>query len=172
MLNLSNKFKFFSKSYDKQGFIENIANMVSEFFQYSITLKNIKECLNLMEENSIIYNKTYDICLIYENYINYIKEEYISTDEMLDILADKIDDSLIVDNSEIWIDGFNSFTPQEYKIIAKLFKKAYRVNIALCIDQNKIQYPSIQIYDPYYKTKSSINTLNKIAGIEKIKIYL
>ncbi len=170
MLNLSNKFKFFSKSYDKQGFIENIANMVSEFFQYSITLKNIKECLNLMEENSIIYNKTYDICLIYENYINYIKEEYISTDEILDILADKIDDSLIVDNSEIWIDGFNSFTPQEYKIIAKLFKKAYRVNIALCIDQNKIQYPSIQIYDPYYKTKSSINTLNKIAGIEKIKI--
>ena len=35
----------------------------------------------------------------------------------------KIADSTLYDDAEIWIDGFISFTPQEYKIIGELLKR-------------------------------------------------
>ncbi|MDP4178499.1 MAG: helicase-exonuclease AddAB subunit AddB, partial [Bacillota bacterium] len=46
----------------------------------------------------------------------------------------KIDKSEMIKNSEIWIDEFSSFTPQQYKIIEKLMKNALKVNITLCSD--------------------------------------
>ena len=40
----------------------------------------------------------------------------------------------LYNGAEIWIDGFAGFTPQEYKVIRQLLKKAERVNISLCTD--------------------------------------
>ena len=45
------------------------------------------------------------------------------SDDDLTLLAEKLDISTQFDRAEIWIDEFSGFTPQQYCIIEKLYKR-------------------------------------------------
>jgi len=167
---LNNKFLYFKNSSDKQGFIDNLNQTISEFFQYSVTLEKLDNAIEKYKDKENLCFKLKDLRLIYSSYINYIENEYISTDETLDILAEKIEQSSFIDNCEIWIDGFTGFTPQEYNVINKLFKKVKNITVALSINDNKIQYKNLSIYDAFFEQKNTINKLTSIAVQNNVAI--
>lgn len=156
---------------NQKGFIDNVANIITEFKNYNIT----PESLNVVFENSSdkhLQNKVRDIKLIYETFQDTLHKRYIDQDDDLTILYDKIDESQYLKNCEIWIDEFSSFTPQQYNIIKKLLKLSKRVNITLCLDVEK---QSGINQDVFITTKNTENKLIKIAmenniGIDKPKI--
>ncbi len=159
---LGDKLVFFGRSIDKQGFIDELCDTIGELMHYSITPAMIMTAIESMEEGNLKM-KLSDILLIYESYTEYLEKDYISKDDMLDILAEYIAESGIC-NDEIWIDGFMGFTPQEYKVIEKLLQCAKRVNITLDINSSRISYSDIDPFDPFYKTKHTVNRLTRLAG--------
>lgn len=167
---LSDELVFYNTSIDKQGFLENLSHTITEFFQYGITLEVLYDMIMKLKNNQSLFSKSTDLYLIYKNYLEYIQKEYISTDETLDILAQKINDSEFLNNSEIWIDSFSGFTPQEYKVLGQLAKKSKRINIALSLNSNKIDYEKINPFDPYFETKNTIKKLNEISEENKFII--
>ena len=159
----SKNLSYFKKSIDKDGFLENISKSITEFFTYNITVSELEKKLESLKEKPNLYEKMKDLIFIYKEYLSYLKEEYISSDETLDILSEKIKDSNLIRNSEIWIDEFNGFTPQEFKVLKELFKYAGQVNITFCLDSKKLEYKTLNDYDPFYETKKTINKLNSSA---------
>ena len=118
VLELKDKLEFYKNSAEKQGFVDNIESTITELMQYSISPENLSELiLNL--KNSNLKEKLKDIQIIFSKYKDYLYSKYISGDGLLDILPELIPYS-IVKGSEIWIDGFKSFTPQENKVIEAL----------------------------------------------------
>ena len=98
--------------------------------------------------------------MIYKEYVSYLEKEYISSDETLDLLSEKIKESEFIKNSEIWIDEFSGFTPQEFKVLKELFKYAHQINITFCLNTKRLVNKSLNQFDPFFETKNTLNKLN------------
>jgi len=122
---------FFMGAADKQGFIDKLCRTVTEFYQYGITPEML-----LPPEGSSggVGGKLHDLHVIFKKYVEYKERDYISADETLDVLSYKINESESLIGADIWIDGFNGFTEQEYKVIGALAQKAGSMTFSLCHD--------------------------------------
>jgi ATP-dependent helicase/nuclease subunit B len=129
----SSRLKVFGKAAKKHGFVAGMSDIITEFKRYSITPEDIK---NVREEvdDTVLTGKLEDIYIIFSEFESRLHERYIDPEDDLNMLAAQIDKSRIFDGSEIWVDEFASFTPQEYRILEKLLRKAQRINITLCSD--------------------------------------
>lgn len=161
---------FYANSVNKDGFLEKLDNTINDFFQYCITPEILQDSIEKIKDNENLYLKLSDLYLIYKKYLEFLHQEYISTNETLDILAERISQSNIIKNSEIWIDGFDAFTPQQYKVIEKLILCTSIVNIVLCVNSNNTYYKNLSPFNDFYETKETINKLNDIALKNNIQI--
>ncbi|NSW89199.1 MAG: helicase-exonuclease AddAB subunit AddB [Firmicutes bacterium] len=136
--NMKDDLRIFSKSVGQQGFVNAISDMIAEFKRYNVMPEDLEKGYKNMEtnhaNNSLLKEKLKELALIYREYENTIHEKYRDADDDLTILCEKLDKTAMFNGAEIWIDEFSGFTSQEYKVIAKLMDKAYRVNVSLCTD--------------------------------------
>lgn len=168
VLELKDKLEFYKNSADKQGFIDNIDMTVTELMQYSITAEKISETAESMKEGNL-KNKLKDVKLIFEKYRDYMNREYIAGDGALEILAEYIKNSIVKD-SEVWIDGFKSFTPQENKVIEQLLKYCKRVNITFTINSPVTEYGNINSFDEQYEVKRAVTKITALARENNVEI--
>lgn len=168
VLELKDKLGFYKNSADKQGFIDNLDETIAELMQYSVASEKMAELVLKLNEGNL-KEKLKDIQLIFEKYRKYLDEKYIADDGILEILAELIPHS-VVKGSEVWIDGFKSFTPQENKVIAVLLKHCKRVNIALNLNSPSIEYKGMSTFDEQYEVKRTVTRITSIAKENKINI--
>ena len=169
-LQLSKELQYFTKMVDKQGFIENLANTITEFYRYNISREDILKYLNEVRNKESLYLKMHDIHKIFSDFEQYISEKYISTEQVLDFVPERVEKSFLLENSEIWIDGFNGFTTQEYNIISSLLKRGRDVTVAMTVRSEEIVYDNLSEIDPFFETKNTINKLSKLANESNVKI--
>lgn len=120
---------FFTNITKKSGFIDNLGSIISDFYKSQISPQKLNNAISSASGN--FKNKLADLYLIYKKYTEYIREKYLSLDEILDILAEKIPQSKYLDGIKIFFDGFDSFNLQEYKVIEELMKKADTIFLPL-----------------------------------------
>lgn len=125
--------KIFGKAAKRQGFVTTVCDIITEFKRYNITTEVLNSSLDRIE-NENLKNKIQDIILIFSEFEERLHKNYIDAEDDLTILAEKINKCHLFDETEIWIDEFSNFTPQQYAVLEKLMNKAERVNITLCTD--------------------------------------
>lgn len=128
---LKDDLKVYKKSGRQQGFVDTVADAITEFKRYNVPPSVLEHVISEVEEESL-KQKLEDIELIYNRFEELIKDKYIDSDDDLTFLAEKLSASDIYNGAEIWFDEFSTFTPQQYEIIKMLLKKVKRVNITLC----------------------------------------
>lgn len=162
LIDVKEDLGLYKKSLNQQGFINSLSSTISELMQYNVKSENIADASKSLSECNLKY-KLLDIEKIYNAYLDKLKSKYVSAENTLDILTPLISKSDMIKGSEIWIDGFKSFTPQEYRVIAELLKYAKNVNVALTTDGNTIYDKNLSSDDMFYETKNTIKRLNEIA---------
>ena len=115
-----NDLKIFSKVYHQEGFLQEFSGLISEMKKNGISDLDLVDYAEKVEDSYILKNKILDISLIYNKFAESIAGRYIDEEETFNILKDNIPYSEILDGSLIWLDGFNSFSKQEYKILDPL----------------------------------------------------
>ena len=131
---MSDKFKVFSGTCEREGFVNTISTLITELKRYNVTPQQLKDAIDALPEDNSLREKLTEINLVYSEFGEIISQTYRDSDDDLTLAAKKIAASSLYNGAEIWIDGFISFTPQEYKMIVELLKKAERVTITLCTD--------------------------------------
>lgn len=134
MDSLKEDLKVFSKAVRQQGFVNTLVETIAELKRYNITPERLREIADNVDENGFLKEKLVEIYTIYAAFEEKLHERYMDTEDELTELSEKLYRSAQLEGAEIWIDEFSGFTPQEYKVIAGLLKKARRVNISLCTD--------------------------------------
>lgn len=155
--------EYFRKISREQGFYEIVSDVISEFKKYNVevdSLRNIEESI----QESDLYNKIRELSIIYEAFNEEMNEGYIDGDDELTLLGKKLLENDIYTNSEVWIDEFSTFTPQQLEIIRLLARRCKRVNITLCMDNRDNSNGNQDITDVFNTIK---NTENKILKIMK-----
>lgn len=114
----------------KQGLVETVCDLISEFKRYNVTPDMLMQ--NTTKDNRLA-NKLKELAYIYKEYDAKINGQFMDEDDDLRVITSYIEKSKIVANAKIWIDGFDGFTPQELEVIKSLNKVA-DISVALSSD--------------------------------------
>lgn len=115
----------------KQSFIEMVNNFISEIKQYGAGPEDLKQIAEELDQQTYLHKKLKDMAVIFESYQEHIQGKYLDTEDQVSLYADKIPKSQAIKESEIWIYGFDSFTPKNMQVIGKLMQTAKQVNLIL-----------------------------------------
>ncbi|MDU4939604.1 MAG: helicase-exonuclease AddAB subunit AddB [Clostridium sp.] len=126
--------QYFNRISKEQGFTDIISDTITEFKKYNVTPSVLREGITKIDDEEL-QSKLTDLANIFEKFDLSISENLVDTDDELTYLANKLNNCVLYDNAEIWIDEFTTFTPQQMEVIKVLAKKCKGVNIALCMDE-------------------------------------
>jgi ATP-dependent helicase/nuclease subunit B len=167
------QLKIFDKAADKNGFIEQVEQMLTEFKRYCVIpseLKQKRESLANQSENSkVLQDKLHDLEMIYESFEERLHQKYVDSEDYFRLLSEKAPLSSYLKNADVYIDGFHSFTPQEYMIVASLMKYCNSVTIALTLDQPFYQNSPDELH-LFRLSGETCQTLYEMANVERVSI--
>lgn len=146
--------------------VELVLQQIKELKKHMVTNEILSSVTN-KTDNQYIKAKLEDIGILYKSYQDKIENSYIDEEDILTLLANKLEESDLFKNAIIYIDEFSGFTKQEYEIIRKLLKKAKEVNITICTDNLE---QSNDINDIFYTNKQTVKKIIDIAKEEKVVI--
>src|SRR5699024_245329 len=82
--------------------------------------------------------------------------------------AEKISESALLEDAEIYLDGFHRFTPQELLVVEAMLKKCRRVTITLTTELPGGE--ALSETDLFYQTTETYYALEALAGENGIPI--
>lgn len=152
----------------KASFIEMINNLISEMKQFNTSPEDIHKILAETHENTMLHRKLQDIHMIYDKYEKLIEGKYLDTEDYLNLFIQRIGQSESIQNSIIWINGFDYFTPKSLNIIEQLMITAKDVSIVLTADssygmRDRVALPESRDNDLFDLTRDLITKLKHIS---------
>ena len=127
--------KVFRGLESKNSFIDMVNNFITEMKQYSCGSKELEEMASQTEEGSYVQKKLQDLHLLLSRYEEKIKGKYTDSEDYINLILDKIGQSELIKGNNIWVYGFDSFTPKALSIMGELMTAASEVNVVLtCSD--------------------------------------
>ena len=120
----------------KNSFIEMVNDFISELKQFNCGSAELAAIGESLPENSYAAKKLADLTLLYEEYEKRIEGKYTDSEDYIDLFLSKIPGSQLIRDNDIWIFGFDSFTPKALSIIGELMSSARNVQVVLTADQN------------------------------------
>lgn len=160
----------FGKSAATAGFTERLAHTLAELKLYNISPEMLEARLAALEKagegKTPLAGKLHDLALLYRDLEEYLAPRYTDPEGYLSYLAQRLPESATVRGARVWVDGFAGFTPQEFQVLASLFKVAARVEITLCLDSTELTRPlsETDLFHPTRETYQKLLALARAAG--------
>ncbi|WP_138493275.1 PD-(D/E)XK nuclease family protein [Paenibacillus pinistramenti] len=139
MRKLQEDLKLYGSAGGQLGLIDKLNSLYTETKKYGADSAALREHLHLLEagakEAPLLKNKLHDLQLIFSEFEKELSGLYLDAEDHVVKLAEGALSSSFLQGAEIWVDGFQSFTPQEYKALGRLMEAAARMNVALTLDR-------------------------------------
>ena len=103
----------------KAGFIGQLKSMVSELYQYGISLEQLRE-METCASSQLLKAKLRDLGVLYEGFQEYIREKFITAEELLGELCRVFPRSERMRGSTVVLDGYTGFTPVQYRLLEQM----------------------------------------------------
>lgn len=157
------ELKALGKNLNRQGYIHEIKSQLSEFMQYGISVSGLEEMKKSCEGRGLLYEKLCDLQVLYADFLNYIREKYITTEETLERVCRVLPKSEIVKDAVVVFDGFTGFTPIQSNFIGELMLSAKEIIVTVTIDKREDPFFLDGEQNLFYLSKKTIKTLNDMA---------
>lgn len=128
------KLTALSGVFGKLGYISEIKSVISEFMQYGIGDRELEYLVDKSSDRGILKEKLTDVQLLYREFLKYINEKYITTEEILQKVRDAVPRSGKLKKSVIILDGYTGFTPVQLDLIEELLKNCIDVYMTVLLD--------------------------------------
>jgi len=181
LLEQKNRLQYFAANVNRQGFAEEMKSVLSELLQYGIGEEELVEMEQAAEGSTIpaLGRKMHDIALIYRAFQAFLKERFITTEGIFDLLGEEVAKSAIVRGSVVVLDGFTGFTPSQYQLLRALLQYAETVYVTVTMDREDADkvirqenYGMHRLFYTGYKTMETLRRLAAEAGCEVEENYL
>ena len=133
--NESSQYPYFNQSINRSGYLQKLADTIQELKRYQISSNTLQQiATETGNQKSVFHNKVQELSNLYSSYESFLSQEYLDSEDILDTLLKQLDETDLLSNTEIWVDEFYDFTPQEFAILKKLMQCAKQVHIVLPLD--------------------------------------
>lgn len=129
------KLKVLGGSLNRTGYIHEVKSVISEFMQYGIRPEQVVEMAQAAKGRGLLSAKLDDMHILYEAFLSYIHERFITTEESLDLLCRALPRSSLIEDSVIVFDGFTGFTPVQNRVLQVLMTLCKQVCVTILIDE-------------------------------------
>lgn len=164
------ELRLLSGNLKKMGYINEIKSLISELTQYAITEEELARFTEESKKKPQLYYKLCDVQILYRAFHDYLADQYITAEELLEVLCRVIDHSRIVQNSFIVLDGFTGFTPIQNQLMQKLIQCARKVAVTVTIDSREDPYRMDGEHQLFYLSKRTVTTLMRLAREAKVPV--
>lgn len=155
------ELKLFARAASHPGFADKVVELLSELKRYRVTPEQLSE---LSGEAAIalphtLRSKLQDLSIIYSSLAAKYVGVAFDTEDCLEWLAEHVPAFEPLCNTQVWVDGFTGFSPQEYGTIERLLRMS-DVNICVTVDPNCIKeqltegHPFFSPWETIVKTRS------------------
>ena len=145
------------------GYIHEVKSAISEFMQYGIGVQEMEKLTEFARPRGALYYKLQDLGVIYQAFLDYIRDRFITTEETLDRLCEALPKSGIIRRSVIAFDGFTGFTPIQYRVIRELIRLAGRVIVTVTVDDRENPYEPDGEHRLFHLSKKTVADLRRLA---------
>jgi len=137
---VAGRMPYMGRNLNKVGFIHEVKSSLSEFMQYGLSVKDVEKIADTLPDG-VLKGKLRDLSVIYEAFSEFNKDKFITGEETMDLLCEKLPLADFIKGSVIVFDGFTGFTPIQERVIHKLMTLAEKVVITF--DISAPEEPSI-----------------------------
>lgn len=161
------ELKVFGSSMKKQGFIDELKSFFAEIYQYDVSGDQLQQVTDQMNQEGL-RAKMEDILRIMKGFEDYIGDRYLISEQLLDVLAEKMEASSKLKNGVFYLDGFTGFTPIQRKVIERLLRIGDKVYVSLTLDGRAIgtPYRDYELFAMSKREKKELISLAQSAGTE------
>lgn len=148
----------------RPGYISEVKSVLSEFDQYDIGGEELERVMERAGEGTYLYYKLKDMALLSETFRDYLKERYITREELLDVLCRIAPESELLRRSVVALDGFTGFTPVQNRLLAQLMRLCREVTVTVTIDDREDPYTCGDPCQLFGMSRHTVTTLTRIAA--------
>ncbi len=167
--NQKERLGYFGGSIHKKGYIGEIKSFLSELLQYDVSQEELGRMIQAAEKKPLLQKKLQDMEIVYQAFRDYLRDHYITSEEVLGVFCDVVQDSGILAGAVLCLDGFTGFTPVQYRLIRQLIPCCKELYISITMDPRE---ELIRVGAPHRlfymsrKTMHRIRELAEQAGVE------
>ncbi len=112
-------------------------------------------------------NKILDVATVFKGYEEFLKEkELLDQGSQLSFLPEILENDKSLQDSDVFIVGYSSFTAQARAVVSTLIKRAKSVTVILTAGDN-----SVYLNETYFSTKEIASSLNKTVDVIQYKSH-
>lgn len=160
---VADKMPYIGRNLNKLGYINEVKSSILEFMQYGISVEDLDK-LREGRANAMFAGKLHDLSIIYDAFVKFNKDRFITGGEQLDVLCDKLEMSHIVRDAVFVFDGFTGFTPVQERVIARLLGIAGDVYVTLTVSAPEKLFDEGGEEKLFYMSREAAKRLIDIAG--------
>lgn len=119
---------------EKNGYISQVKSMISELAQYRIEPEQMDGILEGLEGQPRLYYKWKDIGILYQAFQERMAKDYVTAEELLEVLAEHAEESGLLSGCTIALDSYTGFTPVQLALLKKLLPLAKKILVTVTVD--------------------------------------
>ncbi len=147
----------------RMGYIGEVKSFISELMQYNISPEQLEECMNDERFSPVLSSKLKDVHVMYQGFTKFLQGNYITTEELLHVLASVAEESKILKDSVLVLDEFTGFTPVQVELLQKLMPICSEIWVSLTIDEKENFFHSKGMQELFDMPKKTIRVLTDLA---------
>ena len=115
----------------KNSFVERVNMLISEMKRSEVSVDMLREVSESLEDSSFLKYKLKDIVTLFSLYEEAIAGKYLDSEDYITFYGDKMLDSSLIAVSDVWVYGFDTFTPKNMLVLERILKTARSLNIVM-----------------------------------------
>lgn len=115
----------------KNSFVERVNMLISEMKRSEVSVDMLREVSESLEDSSFLKYKLKDIVTLFSLYEEAIAGKYLDSEDYITFYGDKMLDSSLVAASDVWVYGFDTFTPKNMLVLERILNTARSLNIVM-----------------------------------------
>ncbi|SFG72526.1 DNA helicase/exodeoxyribonuclease V, subunit B [Desulfotomaculum arcticum] len=157
---------------NRPGFLASLSELVGEVKTCRLSPEDLIGAAG--REAGQLGMKLRDFSLVFHRINEKLADKYTDPDDYLNLLAGQIPGAALLEGCRVWVDGFNSFSPQEYEVIKALLQKSKELTLTLCLDEasTKRRLPENHPFVKPGETCHRLCRLARAAGAAVETVYL
>lgn len=147
----------------RTGAVSQMKSLISELKQYQIAPSELDAWAEETGEKKLLAAKLKDTGVIYRAFEEYLENRYVTAEDVLEVLAGKLEESALIKNSEVLVDGFTGFTPVQIGVLGKLFRFCAKVYVTIIMDEREDPYKKAIPHQLFAMSRQLVQQLMKAA---------
>lgn len=170
LASLEDELTYFGRNIHKKGYVLEIKSFVSELMQYGADETVVEEMIQKADKQPVLRRKLTDIKKIYKAFVEYLSQNYITSEEILTVLTKVTTDSELLKDSIVCLDGFTGFTPTQYQFIEKLLCVARKVYVSVTIAPGESVLKVGAEHKLFHMSQKTVYRLRQLAKAHQVEV--